>query len=49
MSKAMKFEIYRISDWCRENIPCEGAKLVRAGSVFGFLNNYFYFCDYGRR
>lgn len=29
----MKFEIYRTSDWCRENPPCEGAKLVRAGSV----------------
>lgn len=29
----MKFEIYRTSDWCRENPPCEGAKLVRAGSA----------------
>ena len=29
----MKFEIYRTSDWCRENKPCEGAKLVRAGSA----------------
>ena len=29
----MKFEIYRTSDWCRENPPCEGARLVRAGSV----------------
>ena len=29
----MKFEIYRTSDRCRENPPCEDAKLVRAGSV----------------
>ena len=29
----MKFEIYRTSDWCREKQPCEGAKLVRAGST----------------
>lgn len=29
----MKFEIYRTSDWCRENPPCEGAKLVSAGSA----------------
>ena len=33
MGKAMKFEIYRTSDWCRENPPCEGARLVRAGSA----------------
>ena len=29
----MKFEIYRTSDWCRENPPCEGARLVRGGSA----------------
>ena len=29
----MKFEIYRTSDWYRENPPCEGARLVRAGSA----------------
>lgn len=29
----MKFEIYRTSDCCREKVPCEGARLVRAGSM----------------
>ena len=29
----MKFEIYRTSDCCIENPPCEGARLVREGSV----------------
>ena len=29
----MKFKIYRTSDLECENPPCEGAKLVRAGSM----------------